>query len=104
MEVCTEFAVFTVAKEKVARAIELSHLIFSEMNQAKPVITASEVLQKTDNHKRFAGTLPGSAVQPPKKPPSNGPLFPAPRSFRLWWRRTYITATLLMPLDMLQSF
>ena len=49
MSKCTEFAVFYVASENVNRAIELSYLIFSEMNELLEVISYSNVLVKTDN-------------------------------------------------------
>ncbi len=49
MSICTEFAVFRVAKENVSRAIELSVAIFSEMNGGDNIITSWNVLVKTDN-------------------------------------------------------
>jgi len=82
MEVCTEFAVFTVAKEKVARAIELSHLIFSEMNQAKPVITASEVLQKTDNPQEICWHLTWISSAAAKETTQQWPTFPSTKEFQ----------------------
>ncbi len=47
MNTCTEFAVFKVAPENMARVIELSYAIFNEMNESQTVITAHEVLQNT---------------------------------------------------------
>mgnify|MGYP000019851108 FL=1 len=47
MSTCTEFAVFKVAPQNMARVIELSLAIFDEMNESQTVITSHQVLQNT---------------------------------------------------------
>ncbi|NQZ21803.1 MAG: hypothetical protein HRT53_07045 [Colwellia sp.] len=47
---CSEFAVFTVEKEKQARVIELSEQLFCEMNSERKVLISHEILRKTDNN------------------------------------------------------
>lgn len=46
---CTEFAVFTVKKDKQARVIALSEQLFIEMNTEREVLISHEILRRTDN-------------------------------------------------------
>lgn len=49
MSTCTEIAVFKVPQENMAQVIALSLVIFEEINRHDTLITAHEILQKTDN-------------------------------------------------------
>ena len=44
MSLCYEVAIFKVEKQHILRAIELSLLVFNEINAVHPVITSYEVL------------------------------------------------------------
>jgi quinol monooxygenase YgiN len=57
MSHCTEFAVFTVKKEKQARVIELSERLFGEMNSEKKVLISHDILRKTDNDEEICWHL-----------------------------------------------
>ncbi len=49
MNTCMEFSVFQVKVENKQRVIELSHLIFSEMNKDEKVILLYDILENTKN-------------------------------------------------------
>jgi len=49
MSPCTEFAVFEVAKGNIAKVLSLSEKLFNEINADEQLITAHQILQKTDN-------------------------------------------------------
>lgn len=49
MSLCSEIAIFKVAKENIPRVIELSLLVFNEINADEPMITSYDILQKTDS-------------------------------------------------------
>ncbi len=49
MTTCTEFAVFEVKKDNLARIIALSESLFAEINAENKNIIAHEILVKTDN-------------------------------------------------------
>ena len=57
MRYCSEFAVFSVAKENQARVIELSELLFIEMNHERKVLISHEILRKTDNDEEICWHL-----------------------------------------------
>jgi len=57
MTPCTEFAVFRVKKDNVDQVIALSKLIFAEMNAEGDVITAYQVLTKTDDPEQICWHL-----------------------------------------------
>ncbi|MFT5298402.1 MAG: hypothetical protein ACI9YH_004450, partial [Colwellia sp.] len=44
---CSEFAVFSVIKENQKRVIELSKLLFEEMNSEREVLISQSILRKT---------------------------------------------------------
>jgi len=48
MSLCYEVAIFKVEKQHIPRVIELSLLVFNEINADQPVITSYDILQKTD--------------------------------------------------------
>jgi len=48
MSLCYEVAIFKVEKHNIPRVIELSLLIFNEINADEKVITSYDILQKTD--------------------------------------------------------
>jgi len=82
MSTCTEFAVFKVAKEKIARVIELSDLIFAEMNAAQTVIISHQVLQKTDSEEELCWHLVWTSAQAAKETTSLWPTFPSTKEFQ----------------------
>lgn len=57
MAYCSEFAVFTVSKENQQRVIELSGLLFSEMNAERDVLISHDILTKTDNNEELCWHL-----------------------------------------------
>jgi hypothetical protein len=82
MSLCTEFAVFKVAKENIPRVIELSNLIFAEMNSLKTVISFHEILQKTDNDEELCWHLTWVNAQAAKETTSLWPTLPSTKEFQ----------------------
>jgi len=82
MSTCTEFAVFKVAKENIGRVIELSYLIFAEMNKEQTVILSHQVLQKTDSEEELCGHLVWVNAQAAKETTSRWPAFPSTKEFQ----------------------
>jgi len=82
MDVCNEFAIFTVAKDNVQRAIELSQAIFSEMNQAQKVIIDFQILQKTDNPQEICWHLTWINSQTAKETTQKWPTFASTKAFQ----------------------
>ncbi len=82
MSTCTEFAVFKVAKENIPRVIELSYLIFAEMNAKKTVISFHEVLKKTDNDEEICWHLTWLNAETAKTITSQWPTFPSTKEFQ----------------------
>lgn len=62
MTICTEFAVFEVAKENLAQAISLSEQLFSEINVDEEFIIAHKILQKTDNEEEICWHLTWASI------------------------------------------
>jgi len=54
---CHEFAVFSVIKENQARVIELSKLLFEEMNNEREVLISHDILRKKENDKEICWQL-----------------------------------------------
>ena len=54
---CSEFAVFSVIKENQKRVIELSKLLFEEMNSEREVLISQSILRKTDNDEEICWQL-----------------------------------------------
>ncbi|TWX57743.1 hypothetical protein [Colwellia hornerae] len=57
MPYCHEFAVFSVSKENQQRVIELSELLFAEMNNENAVLISHNILLKTDNDEEICWQL-----------------------------------------------
>jgi hypothetical protein len=82
MNTCTEYAVFKVSKENVARVIELSLSIFEEMNSNCVVITAHDLLQKTDNAEELCWHLTWVSKEAAKSTTAKWPTFPSTKEFQ----------------------
>jgi GH43 family beta-xylosidase len=57
MTYCSEFAVFSVAKENQPRVIALSELLFAEMNEDYHILISHEILKNTDNDEEICWHL-----------------------------------------------
>jgi len=57
MPFCHEFAVFSVIKENQKRVIELSELLFKEMNNEREVLISHNILRKTENNEEICWQL-----------------------------------------------
>jgi len=82
MNQCTEFAVFNVSKENISRVIELSLCIFDEMNANGVVITAHEILQKTDDAEALCWHLTWLNKDVAKTTTEKWPTFPSTKEFQ----------------------
>ncbi|WP_448563323.1 hypothetical protein [Thalassotalea ganghwensis] len=82
MSICSEFAVFKVSKENKSRIIELSLSIFKEMNANGTVITAHEILQKTDNENELCWHLTWISQEAAKETTAQWPSFPSTKEFQ----------------------
>ena len=82
MSICTEFAVFKVNKENIPRVIELSNLIFAEMNSRETVIISHEILQKTDDDEEICWHLTWINAETAKVTTSKWPTFPSTKEFQ----------------------
>ncbi|NQZ24127.1 MAG: hypothetical protein HRT53_19030 [Colwellia sp.] len=82
MNKCAEFAVFKVSKENKARVIELSLAIFNEMNAKGIVITAHEILQKTDDGAEICWHLTWKNKEVAKATTQQWPSFPSTKEFQ----------------------
>ena len=82
MSKCSEFAVFKVSKENKRKVIELSLLIFKEMNSDGKVITAHEILQKTDDETELCWHLTWISQDAAKETTAKWPSFPSTKEFQ----------------------
>lgn len=82
MSKCSEFAVFKVSKENRPRVIELSLFIFNEMNSNGTVISAHEILQKTDNDEELCWHLTWLNQEVAKSTTEKWPTFPSTKEFQ----------------------
>ncbi len=82
MSKCSEFAVFKVSKENKSRVIELSLSIFNEMNANGIVITAHEILQKTDNAEELCWHLIWKNKEVAQTTTEKWPSFPSTKEFQ----------------------
>jgi hypothetical protein len=82
MSQCSEFAVFNVCKENKSRVVELSLCIFNEMNSAGIVITAHEILQRTDNEVELCWHLTWINKEAAKLTTEKWPTFPSTQEFQ----------------------
>jgi hypothetical protein len=63
MSTCTEFAVFEVKKDNLARIIALSESLFFEINADNKNIIAHEILMKTDNSEEICWHLTWANIE-----------------------------------------
>jgi len=77
MSHCSEFAIFKVPKENISRVIELSLLIFNEMNSSETVIISHEILQKIDNEEELCWHLTWVSKEAVKLTTEKWPIFPS---------------------------
>ncbi len=82
METCTEFAVFKVAPENMARVVELSLAIFNEMNAQQTVISAHQVLQNTEKPNELCWHLTWLNKEAAKTTTANWPTFKSTQEFQ----------------------
>lgn len=82
MNKCTELAVFKVSKENKSRVIELSLSIFKEMNAKGTVITAHEILQKSDDENELCWHLTWISPKAAKETTEKWPTFPSTKEFQ----------------------
>lgn len=82
MNKCSEFAVFKVSKKNKSRVIELSLLIFNEMNSNGIVISNHEILQKTDNEEEICWHLTWINQELAKSTTEKWPTFPSTKEFQ----------------------
>ena len=82
MSICTEIAIFTIKQADVLKAIELSEKIFSEMNAENTVITAYQILQKTDKPEELCWLLTWISPEAAKATTQNWPSFPSTKAFQ----------------------
>ena len=57
MNTCSEIAIFNVPAVNIQRVIELSLLIFKEINAVDSLILSHEILQKTDDKESICWLL-----------------------------------------------
>ncbi|OUR65727.1 hypothetical protein A9Q79_01675 [Methylophaga sp. 42_25_T18] len=82
MTPCTEFAVFRVKKENIDQVIALSKRIFSEMNAGGEVITAHQVLTKTDEPEQICWHLTWIDADTAKETVEQWPTFASTKAFQ----------------------
>jgi len=80
MSHCSEFAVFQVSKENLARVIELSESLFREINALEKVIISHEILQKTDDPQEICWHLIWSSEESVKLTAQKWTTFPSSKS------------------------
>ncbi|WP_298944062.1 hypothetical protein [uncultured Psychromonas sp.] len=77
MSLCYEVAIFKVEKHNIPRVIELSLLIFNEINADEKVITSYDILQKTDVEGEVCWQLTWADQQAVKATAIKWPTFPS---------------------------
>jgi len=82
MKKCIEFAVFKVSPVNKQRVIELSHLIFSEMNQNSKVILSYDILEKTDDINEICWQITWLDKNSAKETTAKWPSFPSTNEFQ----------------------
>jgi len=80
MSHCSEFAVFKVSKENLARVIELSESLFREINALETVIISHEILQKTDDPQEICWHLIWSSEESVKLTAQKWTTFPSSKA------------------------
>jgi len=79
---CTEFSVFKVSLENKQRVIELSHLIFSEMNKDEKVILSYDILENTHNKEELSWYLLWVNKEVAQNTTAKWPTFPSTKEFQ----------------------
>lgn len=79
MGYCSEFAVFNVSQENLARVVELSESLFLEINALEKVIISHEILQKTDDPREICWHLIWSSEESVKLTAQKWTTFPSSR-------------------------
>ena len=82
MNQCTEIAIFKISEDNSQRAIELSEAIFAEMNAVQSVITAHQILRKTDNPEEICWHLTWVSADAAKAITEKRPTFPSTKEFQ----------------------
>jgi len=77
MSSCSEFAIFKVSKENIARVIELSLSLINEMNSDEIVVSSHEILQKTDNEEELCWHLTWVSQEAAQLTTEKWPYFPS---------------------------
>ncbi|MFT6924999.1 MAG: quinol monooxygenase YgiN [Psychromonas sp.] len=77
---CSEFAVFSVSKENLARVIKLSESLFAEINAHDKVIISHEILQKTDNPQEICWHIIWSSEESVKLTAQKWATFPSSKA------------------------
>lgn len=77
MATCTEFAVFEVSKNNLARVLKLSELLFEEINTMNDNIIAHEILVKTDNEEEICWHLTWANEDAVKESSNNWANYPS---------------------------
>jgi hypothetical protein len=57
MSLCYEVAIFKVEKHNIPRVIELTLMVFNEINADKQVITSYDILQNTESEDQLCWQL-----------------------------------------------
>ena len=76
MSTCTEFSVFHVKEENKQRVIELSEMIFAEMNKDEKVILSYDILENTKNKEELSWYLLWINKEVAKSTTEKWPTFP----------------------------
>jgi len=82
MSTCMEFSVFQVKEENKQRVIELSHLIFSEMNKDENVILKYDILENTKNIEELSWYLTWLNQEVAENTTAKWPTFPSTKEFQ----------------------
>lgn len=82
MNTCMEFSVFQVKVENKQRVIELSHLIFNEMNKDEKVILSYDILENTKNTEELSWYLTWLNKEVAENTTAKWPTFPSTMEFQ----------------------
>ena len=82
MSTCTEFSVFHVKEENKQRVIELSEMIFAEMNKDEKVILSYDILENTKNKEELSWYLLWVNKEVAKSTTEKWPTFPSTKEFQ----------------------
>jgi len=77
-----EFSAFEVKEEHKQRVIELSEMIFSEMNKDETVILSYDILENTQNQEELSWYLKWVNKEAAKSTTAKWPTFPSTKEFQ----------------------